>query len=111
MGSLNNSTAKILSVICGFTNRFRNTTITNKIIGVYSGASEKTVKRAIRELKFYHIISSHLLPGGGSLKKKRRCININRFDTALPLLIKEKKVTLKLDDKVDLVSPNPYRKR
>ncbi|MBA7513962.1 hypothetical protein ES705_05980 [subsurface metagenome] len=109
VGSLNNSTAKILSVICGFTNRFRNTTITNKMIGVYSGTSEKTVKRAIRELKFYHIISSHYLPGGNP-KKKRRCINILRWDTALPLLIKEKKVVIGLDNKVTFPIPNPYRK-
>lgn len=109
VGSLNNSTVKILNTICSFTNRFRNTTITNKMIGVYSQTSEKTVKRAIRELKFYHVISSHYIPGG-SLKKKRRCININRWDTALPLLIKEKKVVIGIDNKVTFPIPNPYRK-
>lgn len=109
VGSLNNSTAKILSVICSFTNRFRNTTITNKMIEKYSRTSEITVKKAIRELKFYHIISSHYLPGG-SLTKKRRCINIKRWDTTRALLIKEKKITIGLDNKVIFVIPNPYRK-
>jgi len=110
IGALNGNTAKILGIICSFTNRFRNTTITNKMIGVYSGVSEKTVKRAIRELKFYHIISSHYLPGG-SLKKRRRRINIHRWDTARSRLIKEKKITVGLDNKVVFVIPNPYRKK
>jgi len=107
---LNNSTVKILTIICSFTNRYRNTTITNKSIEKYSGTSKDTVKKAIRELKFYHIISSHYLPGG-SLTKRRRCININRWDTARALLIKEKKIIIGLDNKVDFVIPNPYRKR
>lgn len=109
VGLLNGNTIKILSVICGFTNRFRNTTITNKMIEKYSGTSKETVKKAIRELKFYHIISSHFI-FGGSLKKKRRCINIKRWDTARALLIKEKKITIGLDNKVIFVIPNPYRK-
>ncbi|MBA7575719.1 hypothetical protein ES695_01205 [Candidatus Atribacteria bacterium 1244-E10-H5-B2] len=110
IGVLNGNTAKILGIICSFTNRFRNTTITNKMIGVYSGVSEKTVKKAIRELKFYHIISSHYLPGGGPTKRIRR-INILRWDTARSRLIKEKKITIGLDNKVVFVIPNPYRKR
>jgi len=109
IGVLTGNAVKVLNVICSFTNRFRNTTITNKMIETYSGTSTSTVKKALRELKFYHIISSHYLPGGNPAKK-RRCINIRRWDRAKALLIKEKKVTIGLDYKVDLVCPNPYRK-
>jgi len=109
IGELNGNAVKVLNIICSFTNRFRNTTITNKMIMEYAGMAQTCVDRALRELKFYHIISIHSLPGVG-LKKKRRCINIKRWDTARALLIKEKKVTLKLDNKVDLIIPNPYRK-
>ena len=109
MALLNGNTIKVLNTICSFTNRFRNTTITNKMIEKYSGLSKSTAKKAIKELKFYHIISSHFIPGG-SLKKRRRCININRWDTAQVLLIKENKITIGLDYKVVSVIPNPYRK-
>ncbi|MBA7689969.1 hypothetical protein ES703_98488 [subsurface metagenome] len=110
IGVLNGNTVKVLNIICSFTNRFRNTTVKDKIIMKYAGISKNTLNISLKELEFYHIISRHFLPGG-SLEKRRRRINILRWDTALPLLIKEKKVTLKLDNKVDLVSPNPYRKK
>lgn len=110
IGLLNGNTVKVLDAICSFTGRFRNTTIKDKALKKYANVCQKTLSKSLRELEFYHIISRHFIPGG-SLTKRRRCINIIRWDTALPLLIKEKKVTLKLDDKVDLVSPNPYRKR
>ncbi len=109
IGALNGNAVKVLNIICSFTNRFRNTTITNKMIMKYAGICKTPLDKALKELKFYHIISGHLLPGGSKTTRRRR-INIIRWDTALPLLIKEKKVTLKLDDKVDLVLPNPYRK-
>lgn len=110
IGVLNGNTAKILGIICSFTNRFRNTTITDKTIMKYAGVSKNTLNVSLRELEFYHIISRHFLLGG-SLKKRRRRINIIRWDTALPLLIEEKKVTIGLDNKVDFVTPNPYRKK
>ena len=110
IGVLNGNTVKVLNIICSFTNRFRNTTVKDELLIKYANICQKTLTKSLQELEFYHIISRHFLPGG-SLKKRRRRINIIRWDTALPLLIKEKKVTLKLDDKVDLVSPNPYRKR
>ncbi|MBA7568057.1 hypothetical protein ES695_13870 [Candidatus Atribacteria bacterium 1244-E10-H5-B2] len=109
IGLLNGNTVKVLNTICSFLKRFRNTTITSEMIGKYSGISKGTVKKAIRELKFYHVISSHLFPGG-SLTKRRRCITVNRWDTARSWLIKENKIVVGLDNKVTFVIPNPYRK-
>ena len=110
VGLLNGNTAKILTIICSFTNRFRNTTVKDKIIMKYAGISKNTLDTSLRELEFYHIISRHFLPGR-RLKKRGRCINIIRWDTALPLLVKEKKVVIGLDNKVTFLIPNPYRKR
>ena len=106
---LNNSAVTVLSVIASFTNRFRNTIITNETIAKYAGVTEYTVKIVLRELRFYHAISSHILPGG-TLTRRRRIITVNRWDTARALLIKEKKITLGLDNKVVFLIPNPYRK-
>jgi len=110
VGLLNGNTVKVLNTICSFTTRFRNTTVTDKIIMKYAGISKNTLNISLRELEFYHIISRHILPGGKP-KKKRRCINIIRWDTALPLLVKEKKVVIGLDNKVTFPMPNPYRRK
>lgn len=109
IGNLNSNTAKILSVICSLTNRFRNTTTTDKMIMKYANVSHNTLSKGLNELEFYHIITRHNLPGG-SLKKRKRCINISRWDTALKKLIKEKKIILGVDNKVSFLIPNPYRK-
>lgn len=109
IGVLNGNAVKVLNIICSFTNRFRNTTITNKMIMEYAGICKTPLDKALKELKFYHVISSHYLLGG-SLKKKRRCINILRWDIARALLIKEEKITIGLDNKVVFVISNPYRK-
>ena len=109
IGVLNGNAVKVLNTICSFTNRFRNTTITNKMIMKYAGVCKTPLDKALKELKFYHIISSHYLPGGSKTTRIRR-INILRWDTARALLIKEKKITIGLDNKVDFVIPNPYRK-
>jgi len=110
IGELNGNAVKVLNVIAGFTNKFRNTTITNKIIMRYAGMSKTPLDNALKELKFYHLISSHYLPGG-SLTRKIRRINLNRWDTAKSLLIKENKIVVGLDNKVTFVIPNPYRKK
>jgi len=110
VGLLNGNTVKILNIICSFTNRFRNTTVEDKIIMKYAGISKNTLNISLRELEFYHIISRHFLPGRG-MENRGRCINIIRWDTALPLLIEEKKVVIGLDNKVTFPIPNPYRKR
>lgn len=109
IGELNGNAVKVLNIIASFTNKFRNTTITNEKIREYAGICKTPLDKALKELKFYHIISSHYLPGG-SLKKRRRCINIKRWNTARALLIKEKKITIGLDNKVVFIIPNPYRK-
>lgn len=109
IGILNGNAVKVLNVICSFTNRFRNTTITNKMIMKYAGICRTPLDKALKELEYYHIISRHLLPGGSETKRRRR-INIVRWDTALTLLVKEEKVTIGSDNKVISVIPNPYRK-
>jgi len=106
---LNGNAVKVLNVICSFTNKFRNTTITDKVIMEYAGICKTPLGKALKELKFYHIISSHLLPGGSKTTRIRR-INILRWDTARALLIKEEKITIGLDNKVVFVISNPYRK-
>lgn len=108
--NLNASTVKILCVICSFTNRFRNTTATNEMIGHRANISKNTVEKALNELEFYRIITRHNLPGG-SLKKKKRCINISRWDSAIKKLIREKRIIPGLDNKINFLIPNPYRKR
>ena len=110
IGLLNGNTVKVLNAICSFAGRFRSTTIKDEALIKYANVCQKTLTKALRELEFYHIISRHFLPGG-SLTKRRRRINIHRWDTARALLIKEKKITIGLDNKVVLVIPNPYRKR
>lgn len=110
IGELNNAAVKVLNVIAGFTNRFRNTTITNSMIMKYANVSSMTLKISLRELKFYHVISSHYLPGG-SYKKRRRCINLSRWDSARDLLLKEKKIKVGLDLKVIFLIHNTYRKK
>lgn len=110
IGLLNGDTVKVLNIVASLTNRFRNTTHKDETIIKYANICQNTLTKAFRELKFYHIISSHYLPGGG-LKKKRRCISINRWDTARPRLIKENKIVVGLDKKVIHLIPNPYRKK
>ncbi|MBA7539926.1 hypothetical protein ES705_32215 [subsurface metagenome] len=108
--NLNATTVKILCVICSFNNRFRNTTATDKMIMKRAGVSHNTLSKALNELKFYHIISSHMLPGGSKTTRIRR-INILRWDTAIEKMIREKKIITGLDNKIDFIIPNPYRKK
>ncbi|MBA7542146.1 hypothetical protein ES705_34465 [subsurface metagenome] len=109
IGVLNGKTSKLLSVICSFTGRFRGTTIKDETIIKYANVCQNTLSKALNELEFYHVISRHLLPGG-SKTKRRRMINIIRWDTARARLIKEKKIKLGLDNKVVFVIPNPFMK-
>ena len=107
---LSGNAVKIFNIIISISNRkYRNTTALNEMIGKLSGISHNTVDKAIQELKFYHLIHIHYLPGG-SRKDRRRKITLSRWDTALPLLIKEKKVVIGLDNKVTFPIPNPYKK-
>ena len=111
IGELNGNAVKVLNVIAGFTNQQRNTTIKDKTIMKYAGIpSLTTLHKTKKELKFYHLISIHYLPGG-SLKKRRRCINLNRWDTAKAILVKEKKIIIDSEGQVIFLIPNPYRKK
>lgn len=109
IGELSGNAKGALIVIAGFTSRFRNTRISDKIIMRYAGMCQSSLTKSLRELKFYHLISSHYLPGGSS-EKRRRCITLNRWDTARDMLIKEKNLVIDLDRKVVFLRPNPYRK-
>jgi len=107
---LSGSAVKVYNIIISLCNRYRNTTAKDKTIIELSGISSRTLSDIFLELKYYHLISSHYLPGG-SLTKRRRRINLNRWDTAQALLIKEKKLVIGLDNKVDFIISNPYKKR
>lgn len=107
---LSGNAVKAFNIIISISNRkYRNTTALNEMISKLSGISHNTLDKALLELKFYHLIHIHYLPGG-SRDKKRRKITLSRWDTALSLLVKEKKVVIGLDNKVTFPIPNPYRK-
>jgi hypothetical protein len=106
---LSGNAVKVFNIIISISNRYRNTTATNKMIMELSGIKHNTLIKALQELKFYHLIHIHYLPGGGQ-RKRRRKITLSRWDTARALLIKEKKVVIGLDNKVTFLIPNPYRK-
>jgi len=103
------SAVKVFNIIISLCGRYRNTTALNEMISKMSDISHNTVDKALQELKFYHLIHIHYLPGG-SRKKRIRKITLSRWDTAWALLVKEKKVILGLDNKVTFLIPNPYRK-
>lgn len=106
---LSGNAVKVFNIIISISNRFRNTTATDRTIIKLSGVSHCTLTRALQELKFYHLIHTHYLPGGGQ-RKRRRKINLLRWGTARALLIREKKIVIGLDNKVTFLIPNPYRK-
>lgn len=107
---LSSSAVKIFNIIISLCGKYRNTTAMDRTIIKLSGLSSRTLSDIFLELKYYHLISIHYLPGG-SLKKKIRKITLSRWDTAQALLIKEKKVTIGLDNKIICLIPNPYKKR
>lgn len=106
---LNPSSVNVLCVIAGLVGIQRFTNASNNSIIRYSGLALKTIKKALKELEYYHIIGRNLIPSG-SIKKRNRRIILHRWDTAKAILIKEKK--LKLDDngKILFLIPNPYKK-
>lgn len=106
---LKGSSAKVLIAIAGLTGKQRFTLAGNKCISKYAGVDIKTVREALKELEYYHIIKRNLIPSG-SIKRRRRRIVLHRWDTAKELLIKDKKVTLDTQGKVDIVTPNPFKK-
>jgi len=107
---LSSSAVKVFNIIISLCGRYRNTTAMDIMIQKLSGISQRTLRDIIKELKFYHLISIHYLPGG-SRKKRIRKITLSRWDTAQVLLIKEKKLVIGLDNKVDFIISNPHKKR
>ncbi len=106
---LSSSAVKVFNILISLCNKYRNTSVMDKTLIKLSGIGQETITKVLRELRYYHLISSHLLPGGG-LKKRRRKITLNRWDTARALLLKENKMKLGLDDRIDFLKPNPYKK-
>lgn len=107
---LTGGASKTLFAIATYTNKIhRNTTATNPMISKCAGLHEDTVKNCLRELEYYHFINRHDSPGGNRIKRKRT-ITLQRWDTAKEKLIKEKKITVDTNGKVDMVIPNPFRK-
>ena len=106
---LNSSAVKVFNILIKTCNKYRNTSVLDRTIINLSGIKQGTITKALRELRYYHLISSHLLPGG-SKKKRWRKIVLNRWDTARALLLKEDKIIFGLDSRVDFLKPNPFRK-
>jgi hypothetical protein len=108
---LSSSAVKVYNIIISISNRkYRNTTALNEMISRLSDLSVRTIKDVFKELKYYHLIHIHYLPGG-SRKMRKRKIVLHRWDVARALLIKEEKITIGLDNKIVFVIPNPYKKR
>ena len=70
----------------------RNTWVTNDYITRETGISDETIKRALKELKFYHFISSRKYFTRPNSSRSRRIITLLRWGTAYKRLIKEGKI-------------------
>ncbi|MDD3859784.1 MAG: hypothetical protein PHW83_06260 [Bacteroidales bacterium] len=102
---LTSNAVKVLVVITGMTdNEYRTTEVKNNEIFKNAGVSESTGKLAIRELKYYHLIETHYIPGG-SRKHRKRNIVLSRWDTALKKLKKENKVIILGNNEI-IAGPN-----
>lgn len=71
-------------------NWWRNTRKTNPDITREIRIPNKTIKRSLRRLEFYHFINRRVYSTGP--KSKRRIITISRWDSAYKLLVKEGKI-------------------
>lgn len=87
---LTRSSLKIYLFLSSKCNPWRNTRIKNESIMRETGISDETIKRALKELEFYHFISRrtyYIRP-----KRKKRVITLLRWDTAYKKLIVEGKI-------------------
>jgi len=109
IAELKGSTVKVLMSITSLLGSQRFTNAGNKCIGKYAGVDGKTVREALKELEYYHIIKRNLIPSGSRKKRKRRIV-LHRWDTAKPLLVKDRKIMVDEEGKVIFVIPNPFRK-
>ena len=83
---------------------WRNTRKTNPDINRETGIPNKTIKRGLRRLEFYHFI--HRRPYSMGPKSKRRIITLQRWDSAYKLLVKEGKYKANSgEDKDPIISP------
>ena len=71
-------------------NWWRNTRRTNPDITRETKIPNKTIKRSLRRLEFYHFINRRVYSMGP--KSKRRIITFLRWDSAYKLLVKEGKI-------------------
>jgi hypothetical protein len=84
-------------------NWWRNTRKTNPDITRETGISDKTIKRALKKLEFYHFIDRR--PYSLGPKLKRRIITLLRWDSAYKLLIKEGKIKAISDKEIVFITP------
>ena len=106
---LSGSASKVLMVIASLTNKYRNTTVSNKRISKWAGINICTVNNSLRELEYYHLIKRFNLPGGSRTNRKRMII-LQRWDSAKDILMEENKIKVDGEEKVNFVRPNPFRK-
>ena len=109
LAELKGNTVKVLLAIASLTGKQRFTKAGNECISEYAGVDIKTVKKSLKELEFYHFIKRNLIPSG-SLKKRKRRIVLQRWDTAKALLINDKRIIVNDKGKVIFVIPNPFKK-
>jgi len=93
-------------------NWWRNTRKTNPDITRETGISDKTIKRGLKRLEFYHFI--HRRPYSMGPKSKRRIITLQRWDSAYKLLVKEGKIKAISDKEIIFITPylpDKFKKR
>jgi len=89
---LTRSSLKIYFFLSSKCNPYRNTWVTNNYITRETGIPNITIKRALKELKFYHFISSRRYFTKSNISKSRRVITLLRWDTAYKKLVIEGKI-------------------
>ena len=100
-----NNVLKIYHYLSSKCNKWRNTQVKTDTIIKDTGISEKTLKKVLRILEYYHLISRrryYIRP-----KRKRRIITLLRWDTAYKMLVKEGKIKA-ISDK-EVVHIDPYK--
>ncbi|MBA7514235.1 hypothetical protein ES705_06260 [subsurface metagenome] len=93
-------------------NWWRNTRKTNPDINRETGIPDKTIKRALKRLEFYHFI--HRRPYSIGPKSKRRIITLLRWDTAYKRLVREGKIKAISDKEIIFITPylpDKFKKR
>jgi len=100
---LTNKDIEIYFFLSSKCNWWRNTRKTNPDITRETGISDKTIKRGLKRLEFYHFINRRRYSMGP--KYKRRIITLLRWSTAYKLLIKEGKIKAISDKEIIFITP------